>query len=183
MKILETDKLVLREIEDHDEGVYRRFVQEFVDVGEKIAPGATEMDLPDFIQWIEKKKDNSRGVNLNHGHVPSTIYFLFRKDNNKIVGAIDLRHELNDALLRTGGNIGYGVVPSARRQGYATIMLKAGLGFFSKKGVKKVLITCNATNEGSRRTILKCGGFLENSVTTEDGKDRERYWIETDQDE
>ncbi|MDY5634886.1 MAG: GNAT family N-acetyltransferase, partial [Streptococcus orisratti] len=44
----------------------------------------------------------------------------------------------------------------------------------AKKNLSKVLITCDKTNEASRRTILACGGILED---VREGT--ERYWIDT----
>ena len=40
-----------------------------------------------------------------------------------MLGAIALRHELNDFLLTIGGHIGYGIRPSARRRGLAAFAL------------------------------------------------------------
>lgn len=46
-----------------------------------------------------------------------------------------------------------------------------------KYWVKKVLLTCNADNIASDKTIKKCGGMLENEV--KDGETLiQRYWIE-----
>ena len=42
-------------------------------------------------------------------------------------GRLAIRHRLTPLLLEAGGHIGYDVRPSARRQGYATAMLRAAL--------------------------------------------------------
>ena len=44
-----------------------------------------------------------------HNDVPQTIYFLIRKSDNKIIGITNLRHHLNEELLKYGGHIGYGI--------------------------------------------------------------------------
>jgi predicted acetyltransferase len=100
-----------------------------------------------------------------NGIVHSDIYFLVNKDSKYLVGAIDIRHYLNEYLLKYGGNIGYGVRPSERQKGYATKMLALALGECKKIGMTKVLITC-----------FKNNGFLENEVI-EDGMIKQRYWI------
>jgi predicted acetyltransferase len=41
-------------------------------------------------------------------------------EDGTYLGAITLRHELNDFLLRAGGHIGYGIRPSAHDRGLAT---------------------------------------------------------------
>ncbi len=108
--------------------------------------------------------------------VPSSIYFLVDEDN-KIHGAIDIRHELNDYLLQYGGHIGYGIRPSQRRKGYASQILSLALPIAKDLGISKALITCNKTNLGSARTIINDGGILENEVINED-EITQRYWIE-----
>jgi hypothetical protein len=42
-------------------------------------------------------------------------------EGDRVLGAIALRHELNDFLLRAAGNIGDGIRPSARRRGLARL--------------------------------------------------------------
>ena len=93
---------------------------------------------------------------------------------------IDIRHRLNEGLLRFGGNIGYSVRPCCRRQGYATQMLALALEECRKMQMQEVLVTCNKENIGSAKTIQKNGGVLENEVAgKENGEDRitQRYWI------
>jgi predicted acetyltransferase len=83
-----------------------------------------------------------------------------------------IRHELTPQLRAEGGHIGYHVVPRHRRRGHATAMLAGALGWCRGLGLKKVLVTCDETNTGSRRVIEANGGELaELSVGTC------RYWI------
>ena len=58
-------------------------------------------------------------------------------------------------------------------------MLRLVLPKCRELGIDKVLITCIQGNEGSRKTILKCGGVYE-SIVYEADRDRylERYWID-----
>jgi len=57
-------------------------------------------------------------------HVPATTYFTVRESDNKIVGSIQLRHELSDELRKHGGHIGYGICPSERSKGYGTLQYR-----------------------------------------------------------
>ena len=93
-----------------------------------------------------------------------------------MVGIIDIRHRLNDYLLQFGGNIGYSIRKSERRKGYAKAMLSLGLAECRNLGLEKVLITCDKENISSAKTILACGGVLENEIA-EGCRITQRYWI------
>ena len=44
-------------------------------------------------------------------------------------------------------------------------------------GLVRVLVTCDRDNRASARTILACGGVLEDEREREDGGVTQRYWI------
>ena len=131
-------------------------------------------DFHDFDYYVENL-DTKEG-NQN-GWVPDTTLFCLDKDRNIFVGAVNIRHYLNDSLRKTGGHIGDGVRPSERRKGYATAMIKLALEECKKLGIHKVLICCDKENIGSAKSIIKNGGILENEVE-EDGHIEQRYWVE-----
>ena len=112
-----------------------------------------------------------------NGPVPDTTLFCLEKDRNIFVGAVNIRHHLNEELLKTGGHIGAGIRPSERRKGYATAMIGLALEECRKLGIENVLITCDKDNIGSAKSIIKNGGVLENEVE-EDGHMEQRYWIQ-----
>jgi predicted acetyltransferase len=68
-------------------------------------------------------------------------------------------------------------VPSERRKGYATEMLRLALEKCKALGIEKALVTCDMNNVASAGTILKNGGVLENEVTDDNGRIIQRYWI------
>jgi predicted acetyltransferase len=135
-----------------------------------------EVDSRDgFAAWVRRLLGASDPtVPLPEGVVPCTYWWIV--EDGEVLGAISLRHELNDFLRRAGGHIGYGIRPSARRRGLATFALGRVLPYAAKLGLDRVLVTCNVGNEGSRRTIERNGGRLEDIRDTEIGRLR-RYWI------
>ena len=114
--------------------------------------------------------------NLPEGRVVASVFFSVRKRDNKLVGIIDIRHELNDYLYNYGGHIGYSILPSERRKGYAYKQLMLGLEYCKKIHINRVLITCLDYNIGSGKTIEKANGVLENIVQNGD-KTLKRYWV------
>ena len=104
-------------------------------------------------------------------------FFAYDRERDILVGAVDIRHSLNEALLLDGGHIGDGVRPSERRKGYATAMIALALDECRKLGIEKVLMVCNKENTGSAKSIQNNGGVLENEINVE-GETVQRYWIQ-----
>ena len=110
--------------------------------------------------------------------VPDSVFFLLDTERDRLLGAVNIRHYLNDALLKEGGHIGDGIRPSERRKGYATELVRLALEECRKLGIQRVLMTCDKDNVGSARSIIKNGGVLENEFINADGKIEQRYWID-----
>jgi predicted acetyltransferase len=110
------------------------------------------------------------------GRVPDSTFFCLDIDRNIFVGAVNIRHYLNESLLFDGGHIGDGIRPSERRKGYATAMIELALVECRKLGIKKVLMVCDKDNIGSKKSIINNGGVLENEIIS-DGVIQQRYWI------
>jgi len=125
----------------------------------------------DWLEWIQ----NAPQIKFSEELVPATIYFGIHDD--KIVGTIQIRHKLNERLLKTYGHIGYGVRPSERRKGYATKMLKLALEKCRELGINKVLISCDRDNIASAKTILKNGGVFDKEFAEKNGNIVQQYWI------
>ena len=90
---------------------------------------------------------------------------------------MNIRHYLNEELLKTSGHIGDGIRPSERRKGYATAMIGLALQECQKLGIERVLMCCRKDNIGSAKSIVKNGGVLENEIVVDDHLEQ-RYWID-----
>ncbi len=112
------------------------------------------------------------------GMVPDSTFFLLDEDQDILLGAINIRHYLNDYLMQYGGHIGHGIRPSQRRKGYATRMLGLALEECRKLGIQNVLMVCDKDNIGSAKSIIKNGGVLENEFVSQNGAVEQRYWIQ-----
>ena len=122
-----------------------------------------------WLQSLEVKQPTEKAV-------PDSTFFCLDAARNRMVGAVNIRHFLNELLLKNGGHIGDGVRPSERGRGIGTKMIGLALEECRKLGIKKVLMVCDKDNPSSARTIQKNGGILENEITV-DGIIEQRYWI------
>ena len=77
------------------------------------------------------------------GLVPDSVFFLLDMERNILLGAVNIRHYLNDYLLQYGGHIGDGIRPSERGKGYATEMIRLALIECKRLGIDKVLMVCD----------------------------------------
>ena len=151
------------------------FKQEFIDNGEQTINGSELFDQIDsYDDWLKAVSDNTSPETVNPSWVVTDTYFAF-DENDRLVGVIDLRHNLND-FLKDFGNSGYSVRPSERRKGYATEMLRLIIERAAEIGLGKLQLSVERTNEPSVKTILKNGGKYERSFTFE-GEEADVYMI------
>lgn len=130
-----------------------------------------------FEAFLRRLRDASNRAKIPPERVPMSDFWLI--DGDEYVGRLSLRHELNEALLLWGGHIGYQIRPSKRRRGYGKEILRLGLIKAQELGLKRVLLTCDEDNTGSRKIIEYNGGKLENIIEVKDSPVRKmRYWID-----
>ena len=129
----------------------------------------------DFLDELEKNKN----MKLYKPHLVDQSTFVLVDENNHIYGGTNIRHELNDNLLKHGGNIGYSIRPTERGKGYAKLLLKLTLEKCHLLNISKVLVTCREENIASAKAIESNGGIYENSLYVEEKNETyRRYWIE-----
>ncbi len=135
-------------------------------------------EFENYDEWLQKIADELHQEKLEPGRVTASTYFTIRKNDNRIVGIINIRHELNDYLLNYAGHIGYSIRPTERRKGYGKKQLLLGLEKCLDLNIKDILVTCRKNNIGSAKTIESCNGKLENIIyNPHDEDNHKRYWI------
>ena len=92
---------------------YKKQITEMLDewhaYGEKIIPYAIRrLDYHDFEHYYR----NLEVTDTREGLVPDLTFFCLDVERDIMVGAVNIRHYLNEALLLNGGHIGDGVRPS-----------------------------------------------------------------------
>ena len=167
-------KLSLVKLSEEYKRHLNEMMEEWYATGENIIPYVIRKnDYKDFEYYMDNLEVKEGTENL----VPDSTFFCLDEDRDIFVGAVNIRHYLNEGLLRTGGHIGDGVRPSERRKGIATKMIGLALDECRKLGIDRVLMVCDKDNIGSAKSIINNGGVLENEII--DGEVIEqRYWIE-----
>lgn len=114
-----------------------------------------------------------------YGRCQSKTFLLIRKNDNKLIGMINVRWNLTEEMKRFGGNIGYGIRPTERRKGYNKINLYLGLLEAKKIGLDKVMLDCETSNIASSKTMASLGGVLDRTeIDPYDGILTSVYYID-----
>ena len=152
---------------------------EFINAGDSMDGCGSLRIIDNGMDFIKKCRDYENIDTLPAGRVLATQFLFIRKEDNRIVGMLQVRHYFNDYLERFGGHIGYSVRPSERRKGYAKEMLRMSLPYCRQVGIERVLVTCIEDNEGSEKTILANGGVYESTIYEPNERvNLKRFWID-----
>ncbi|MCT2534204.1 GNAT family N-acetyltransferase [Aquibacillus koreensis] len=171
------DEVVLSKPRIDLEEEYLSFYYEWLASEEEMIPWVIEKDPSNFDAMIQFLTDHMNGINLPSGWVPDSTYWLINK-KNRILGVVNIRHQLTPFLLYNGGHIGYGIRPSERQKGHATKLLNCALEKAKELGISKALVVCDESNTGSYKTIVKNGGIEDEDYVEENGNVIKRFWID-----
>lgn len=174
----ESELLLLRKVQRSDLPAVQEYRSEFLENGGTM-DGCSNLrrfeDMNDWYEWIQKAEHRET---CPDGWVPDSQYLCLRRKDNRLIGMVDIRHELNDVCLNLFGGIGYSNRHSERGKGYASVQLELAKALCREMGMEKLLVTCHKDNLPSRKTIQRCGGVLENEVIDpRNGDILLRYWI------
>ncbi|MEA5011893.1 MAG: GNAT family N-acetyltransferase [Angelakisella sp.] len=172
------NELYLLEPTPEMEAAAMAYRQEYLDCGEPHINGSCGFShFSNYRQWLERV-NNAHKRETSWIGLPATTYFSIRKSDDKIIGTIQLRHELNEDFSKRGGHIGYAVRPPERGKGYGTQQLALVLDAAKSLGLCRVMISCGQDNPASAKTALKNGATLSWEGWDEEDGDIQIYWIE-----
>ena len=165
MKLVTADELSLAAFADMIDD-YAAFGTPFL--------GITDPEcFPYFVRTCVK---HSGGIGVGF-HGAYTRYFLV-DDLGTIYAQGDVRHYATQNNVRLAGQLGYGVLPSKRKQGYGRLMCSLLLKQAKEKGFSSLIITCRDDNEGSAKIIESNGGTLiEKCISPKDNVLMRRYEV------
>lgn len=173
-----TEQLLLVRPSARHEKDIAAYKEEFLINGDSMDGTAGLINASSVPEWLHQLARNESEESVQAGFVPSSTFLAIHVQTGRLLGMIDIRPRLNNQLLFTGGHIGYSVRKSERRKGYAKEMLRQALLLCRDEWrLDRCLLTCNAENIASGRTIEANGGVLENTVA-DGARMVKRYWIE-----
>lgn len=134
--------------------------QEFLDNGDHMDGCGPLRKYEDPEEYIEvcKQKSNPDTAEAVGGHAEQ--FLLVRESDNRLVGMAQYRFGVDPMFC-----IGYSVRPSERRKGYAKLALKDLLLWLKDQGQVSTPISCEPSNEASKKVILNYGGKLTDTCT------------------
>jgi predicted acetyltransferase len=112
------------------------FKREMEEAGNGDMEGCGGLNRVDsFDEWMEHLNayaDRNK-IDPGTGYVEGSQYLLVEEDSHRILGMINLRHYLNDQLMRTSGHIGFSIRPGERRKGYGKTQLRQALEIIGRR--------------------------------------------------
>jgi predicted acetyltransferase len=107
--------------------------------------------------------------------------YVMSGPDGKILATGWMQFPLDETTEIDGGNLLCDVPPSLRKHGYGSVCLSLLLFEAVRAGLRRVLVTCLASDNGARRTIeLNRGQFLDevqSNHPAREGTKISRYWI------
>lgn len=171
-------EIFLVEPTEQMEAAAAAYKRDFVDHKEDHINGSCGwMQISAYADWLKRVR-LARERETSPIGVPATTYFTVRKSDGKIIGSIQLRHELDEDLEKRGGHVGYGICPSERGKGYGNEQLAMILQKAKELGMRRVMISCDQDNLASAKVALHNGAVLTWEGYDEEDGPIKIFWID-----
>lgn len=155
-------QIVLRKLSISDGPLVYRLLQRTPRLENGFYNGAFGLTYEEFKRWLIRQEEIANGINLEPDMVACTSYWLVV--DQIPIGYGKLRHELNDGLRETGGNISYSIEPRKRGSGYGTLLLHDLLEEAKKQGQAEAIVTAYNYNDRSI-AVAKANGGVNYRIT------------------
>src|SRR5689334_1270771 len=86
------------------ENQYSDMIQDWIDSGDELVPFILKCDFNNFQKFIEQLIEFEKGINIPESFVSHSTFWMIN-DNDKILGVVNIRHDLTDNLRKEGGHI------------------------------------------------------------------------------
>jgi len=153
-------ELYCRVVNIFDEVLMNDFAKDHIDNNTEILAGDCSLLLgknyhayDNFYDWYKLVSDLDQEENLKKGQVGCTVYLVFRKKDDKLIGIFDIRHSLDFEDGDLYGHIGVDICPSERGKGYCVQMIELILEEIKNYSINPVVISCEYDNIPSKRGI------------------------------
>ena len=145
---------------------YKDMMSEWLTDGSRLAPWTLHLPYEskeDFSALVSRCEEVERGENLN-GFAANTTWWLYDEKQDKLIGACNLRHWLNDSDGQLWGHVGYGIRPSERRKGYASLALLTMAKEAKALGIDELLLGAYSSNIASWKVMERCGAVFHRTI-------------------
>ena len=153
------------------------FINEFKKYHSRIN-GSNHLEnyIENYEGWL-KKLECEKNQKVTESQVPKRIFFFVRCDDNKIIGMTSIRTKLNKSYYDFGGNIGYCIRPTERRNGYNKINLYLALKVCKEYRIETALLDVDSNNPASWKTMEALGAQLDSEeLSNMEGHDLVRFY-------
>ncbi len=146
---------------------YKQMISRWNSSGLPLFPWILSVNCDPFDDYLNLIDKIERGILITKENVNFSTYWLIKR-NGEVLGASILRHKLSESNEFFGGHIGYGICPEYRNMGYGNKILELTLAEAKKRGIAKVVITCEINNIYSEKIIVKNGGKYDSTIKFSD---------------
>lgn len=153
-------ELYCRRVSIFDEALMEEFSQEHLNYGTTISGGDASLisgksyhDYKNFYEWFKEVSRLDLEENLKKSEVGCSVFLVFKKSTEELVGIFDIRHSLDYPNGNLLGHIGVDIRPKLRGHGYYQDILELCIEECQKFLILSIVISCEYDNIASKRGI------------------------------